>query len=385
MKAIVFILNLLLAVSATWGAAADPSALVKVRSLLFDIASDRTVAVEGVGTLILVPSDGAEPGARMFVLTAGHVASGLRLQVIRADLAPLKVVGVTHNTQSDLALIEVEASSPFVEPLASYLRGPDREYRLYTQLIKPLLQPHQSVYFLNPASSLRYQALFVDSGHLPLGEPPETFQAMSSFLRAPWLPEMGSMSLLLNREWQPVVSRSANPVEFELQFRFPHGFSGSPLLIHHWHGTGMSRASYYSISGILTASASNPQNQRSQVAGPLAIQHLIQQAVARSGPAKEPTSEVGLWWLFDGTFLRWSQILEVFLHTGPIGNGLVIEGFDFENQQLNLKLDEKLPAALPLSRLRSILRKVVDQKTNPQDPPETSREAEQSGLRIQRQ
>lgn len=382
MKVMGVLLFWLLVLAPSVQAAPKNRALVRVRSLLLDLATNRTVAVEGVGSLVVIPIKTAESGERLFVLTAGHVASGLRLQVFQEENVQLKVVGVLHDTQTDLALIEVDLESHLREPLAIFLPGPDGEDRLYTQLIKPLLQPHQSVYFNNLTESLKYQALFVDSGHLPLGEAPEAFQAMSSFLRAPWLPELGSMALLLNREWQPVVTRSSKPVEFELQFRFPHGFSGSPLLIHHWHGTGMNRASYYSVSGILTASSVTPQNFRSQVAGPQAIRRLIQR-IARSGQEAENQNETGLWWLFDGTFLRWSNGLEVFLDAGPIGNGLVIEGFDFETRQLNLKLTEKLPATLPLSGLRSRLKEVIDQKRNPRALQEGPGQVDSEGLRIQ--
>lgn len=114
----------------------------------------------------------------------------------------------------------------------------------------------------------------------------------------------------------------------------------------------------------------NPSQYRVQhlIAGPGAIEKVIERALK----GKTEKSEM-FWALTHGTYLQFANKLTIFAMTGPVGNGVVINGYSTQNldfeKKLRLNLTKKRSNDLQFETFEQALKNVGEGLRKKQNNP----------------
>lgn len=337
--------------------------LVRVSSTLYDIGEERSVSVSGVGTVIAPESALKDSRGPYFVLTVGHIALGKNLKIETKSGKSWPLRRIFQDDTSDLVLIELDTTRMPPPAVMAYYKPsswtrPGVLYTLFQQRGDPENRFESGIELVMKSTLIddTFPAFLVD------GVESARFLGGSGFsyvLQAPWLaiPEKRNMGL------KP-ISRSLKAENLTAEQRFAPGYSGSPLVIP--RGGGAWNLPIYTISGVLTASPS--EEGSSMIAGPGAIEKVIERALK----GKTEKSEM-FWALTHGAFLQFANKLTIFAMTGPVGNGVVINGYSTQNldfeKKLRLNLTKKRSNDLQFETFEQALKNVGEGLRKKQNNP----------------
>lgn len=295
----------------------SPDSIVKVSSLLFDYTQQKVDRVYGAGSIIVTQTS----PHRYFVLTVNHISVGDDLIVESPSGEQWPIKNKYYHDEADLALLEIDVKDPKNPPpaigcfcgdqintlfdLASFDRSaaPRGALGWITSL---------SPYFEFPAIEVEFSDTF-STGH-----------AHSLAIQPPWLPApRDSLQDTHWKKWLKEIPRSPDVKDIETYQLFPPGYSGAPILIPIGLHDRFEVPKYF-ISGIITTSTSDKVGVSSFL-GPARINDFFKQVLRNK--IKPLQTVKNYWFLMNGTFVHLGSTVEVYLLTGPIGNGIVVEGF----------------------------------------------------------
>ena len=276
--------------------------LVKVSSVLFDYDSEKFVRITGVGSLISI-------NEKLFVLTADHVSSGSNLTVTTFDGQVVPILKAQSDSDNDISLLEIDLAKNSVNtfPLAE-VTAPSN--LVTTNLSEDI--SFEGTQFIDRNSGQEFQGLPIEGlgGFIRAG-------GTSSVLKASWLKKIAKFNLTGTNKTTVWINRSQDLGAFSGVDSFDSGYSGSPVVFSYPHPK---LGVVFYLGGILTMS--NPKNETSGFVGVGPIQQLFK--FDRAGKSE---GQQTIWGFFDGTFIKATQNgLEIFLNSGPVGNGVIIEG-----------------------------------------------------------
>lgn len=338
----------------------DAGPLVEVSSVLWDMGLAKAVRVSGVGTLIRSLRRPPQNEYIFYVLTAGHVAFGSDLQVRTPDHRNLRIKRAYHDTENDVSILELDTNQQIRTPLVALaqqmdslqavlfsaadnvstpeLRQTQAEFGgFFTRLNELGWSPQLQDYVVRTKGS-RFEVAIV---LLDLGRPESAGEGRpgqypSVAVRAPWLSAEG---LKMPRNPQ-LVSRKLTEKTLEISYRFPRGYSGSPILVGHGGG---SFGNLYILSSILTTTSSIENSTQTSSVGPRALQQFLEKIQA--GRANEETLPAPAWCFVNNTFVKIQRQIEFFVESGPIGNGVVIDGYS-PTTKVSLEAKKRLQESL---------------------------------------
>lgn len=302
--------------------------LVRVSSTLYDIGEERSVSVSGVGTVIAPESALEDFRGPYFVLTVGHIALGKNLKVETKSGKSWPHRRIYQDNDSDLVLIELDTTRMPPPAVMAYYKSagwtrPGVLYTLFQMTDSPENPVESGIDRLMKSTLIKdtFPAFLVDGVESAkfLGG-----RGFSYILQAPWLEKPAKRIMGLT-----AISRNLKTENLTAEQRFPRGYSGSPLAIP--RGGGALDLPIYTISGVLTASPSGEGS--SAIAGPGAIEKVIERALK----GKTEKSE-SFWALTHGTFIQFADKLTIFAVTGPVGNGVVVNGYSMKDLDFEKKL-----------------------------------------------
>lgn len=300
-------------------AAQPQKSLVRVSSKIYDIVTEKWVLVEGVGSIVAVIPENKirNPdfiNANYYVLTAHHIAAGLGLEVkdFQGKALPLRVV--THDFGNDMSLVQLDtqAMARLLFPFAIYLKGAK------ANPLVPAGGAFDRGSFKNTHSQEVFKVSYIEGldGLIQYGR-------QSAVPMAPWLADKNVNEGL----GLPIFSRQDGA---KIALSFAKGFSGTPVMVSYMTASG----SHYELSGVLSTSTEG--QGISTMTSSAALRSLFDQALAAR------IGKTGTWFLFDGSFVKVLSegSSEVFIRSGPIGNGLAVDGFVSKDRQINFPKDE---------------------------------------------
>lgn len=297
--------------------------LVRVSSWIYDLAAQKWISVEGVGSIVaVIPQNSIRNpdfiNAKYFVLTAHHVAAGKGLEIKDFQGKALPLRAVTHDFGNDISLVELDTKSMarLLFPFAVYLKDAKAN---------PLV-PAGGLFnrrgFKNTQSQEVFNVSYIEGldGLIQYGR-------QSAVPIASWLTGKNANDGLD----LPILPRQDGA---KIALSFSKGFSGTPVMVSYATNAGF----HYELNGVL--STSSEEQGTSTVTSSVALRSLFDQAISgRKG-------KTGTWFLLDGSFVKVlsENSSEVFLRSGPIGNGLAVDGFVSKDLDLNLaKQDIQIP------------------------------------------
>lgn len=303
--------------------------LMRISSHFYDIATKRWNVVEGVGSVVAAVSftKGINPdfiNADYYILTAHHVASGQNLEIrdFRGRRMPFQ--RVTHDFKSDLSLIKLDTARMPLLPFPFSVFAVSEE----SNPLVPVTRSFTNNVIRNAQSLEVFKVTYIEGlqGAMDYG-------LRSVVPLAAWLtPKHTAGDLDL-----PLLNRQEG---LSLPVSFAKGASGSPVLVSHVSQFG----SHYELTGILNTSFVH--REASTVTSSTNLRKLFKTAISGQ------SGQTGEWYLFDGSFIKVSsdQGSEVFLQSGPIGNGIAVDGYGI-NEDILVAKEQGLKIPEPLNEL----------------------------------
>jgi hypothetical protein len=355
------LISFLFAISAHAEEAAPASGLLKVSSEYNDVGIGQRGTVEGVGSLIVTGANrsllnteaSTLRAGRYFVLTAGHVSMGDNLKVFTAHGQTLKIKSVHQDTLHDLALIEIDSDDlgNLPRPLAYYLtmkRGTFKGTSLTTSFLASFLATNSTnskeAILEERSSGIQYKATPIEGtiGLVNGGG------RLTSVLTPEWMNTPLFDNKITDINYQ--VLKGPTVSQIVIPRAFARGYSGAPILVPYY--TPEHRP-VYNLAGILTLSDSSREDAKSTVAaGPYATIQFIQASLED----RTDTNKRVEWFLYKGHFgkIEGDSII-LFLKSGPIGNGVVIDGHK-QNDLQDVLEDEGIPDLTMFANTKKTIR-----------------------------
>ncbi len=322
---------------------ADRDGIVSVSSVLEDVTDGKSYRVSGLGSIILtgqrdsisrVTKENLLQG-RYFVLTAGHISMGADLTVKMSDGYRLPIRNLFHLQNLDLSLIEIdiERSRLYVFPFAYFVKAESADI-LVSHLLKPVRYGLPEAY-LEPVAETFSKAEYKVIASEGLNGMMLSQRTATGVVIPTWVPDKN----IPRQDFAPEfnLDRKVLADDLSIPMAFPRGLSGAPLVI----GRAYEHRDQHNLAGVLTLVRDQTSGKPSTVSATTKrIYEFVKKVLQNAPTVKEKSS----WHLMQGRFVQWTGTsLDLYLKSGPIGNGVVIDGrLGSEDTQGPLSLEREL-------------------------------------------
>jgi len=286
-----------------------------------------------------------------------NISMGKDLRITTASGQPIPIKTIWQDVVHDITVMEVDVAKmpsvplPFaycqsgagiVVPLAN---GPfdDTDERFRIQKYSHMESMHT------------YRGVYIEGAQAFLG--PNLGSAPMSVILAPWATPPKDFVWGEQKYESHTQPHNLDNESLQSYQPFPRGASGSPVVIPFDNGVW---GSTYLIGGLLTMSQTDGESSSSYAGG-----KPIMELFALAGRGRTPKTEISPWYLLNGYFVRLNRNLEFFIYSGPVGNGVTLDGLvmqgdssvdkgDFLHQlqtQLNLSPTQSFDVAQKLQSL----------------------------------
>ena len=342
----------------------EQEGLVSVSSELEDIGTGALSRVYGIGSILVTDAkSGMDQGTlekdlRYFVLTAGHVSMGHNLMVKFGNGTTLPIRQSYHLASQDISLLEIDLKryARKIFPFAHFVKvrkggfsfGTANLLIAHLQLANLSALPDESQ---NLVEDIYTRALYMMTSSEGLDGVIMSRGALSGVVTPTWI----NLSKMVQKEIDPSSTLSRDLFRNENQIipvRFQAGMSGSPVIV----GWRTQSGYQHNLAGLLTLVKENGVTTESSSAKK--ANQLIDSVLTGSRGPQEPTS----WFLFKNHFVRQQKLeLEFFINSGPIGNGVVIDGLvspEKSDSQFEHELSKENMTRSQIVKLRQNLQKL---------------------------